>query len=95
MTDKKYTAELLVLKPSAFEVEKAIEKSKTQKSEGTGSNFSRIYSCRWWNRHTRTHARAHTHTHTHIYISIENKEELPQQGKEFSIVCEYKKDDKN
>ena len=29
MTDKKYTAELLVLKPSAFEVEKAIEKSKT------------------------------------------------------------------
>ena len=46
---KKYTAELLVPKPSAFEVEKAIEKSKRYKSEGTGSNSSRIYSCRRWN----------------------------------------------
>ena len=49
-------------KPSAFEVEKTIEKSKRYKSEGTGSNSSRIYSCRRWN--------THTHTHTYIYIYI-------------------------
>jgi hypothetical protein len=48
MTDKKYKAELVIPKPSAFEVEKAIEKSKRYKSEGTGSNSSTIYSCRRW-----------------------------------------------
>jgi len=44
------------------------------------------------------HAGGGTHTHTHIYIyiiSIENEAELPQQGKESSVVCTFKKDDKN
>ena len=81
-------------KPSAFEVEKTIEKSKRYKSEGTGSNSSRIYSCRRWNTHT------HTHTYIYIYIyiyiiSIENEAELPQQGKESLVVCKFKKDGKN
>jgi len=48
----------------------------------------------------------HIHTHIYIYIyiyvylfifiiSIENEAQLPEQGKESSVVCKFKKDDKN
>lgn len=69
MTDKKYTADLLVPKPSAFEVTKATEKSKRYKSEGTGSNSSRIYSCKR-EREKKTCARMHTHKYIYFF-SIE------------------------
>jgi hypothetical protein len=43
------------------------------------------------------HVGGGTYIYVYIYIFffIENEEELPQEGKESSIVCKYKKDDKN
>jgi hypothetical protein len=79
------TAEPLVPKPSAFEVELAIEKLKSHKSPGIDQIPAEFIKARG-----RT-VESEIHKHT---ISIWNKEELPEEWKESIIVPICKKGDK-
>ena len=80
-----YTAEPLVLEPSACEVEVAIEKLKSHKSPGIHQIPEELIKagCKKYRYKTRK-----------LIISIWNKEELPEEWKESIIVPIYKKGDK-
>jgi hypothetical protein len=80
-----HTAEPLVLEPSAFEVDVAIEKLKRHKSPGTDQIPAELIKAGG-----RT-VRGVIHK---LIISIWNKEELPEEWKESIIVPIYKKGDK-
>ena len=71
--------------PSAFEVEKTIESQ-----EGINQQVLDQIPAEF------IHGGGGTYIYIYMYFfSIGNEEELPQQGKESSIVYKYKTDDKN
>jgi hypothetical protein len=78
-------AETLVPEPSAFEVEMAIEKPKRHESPGTDQIPAELIKARGRIIRSEIHK---------FIISIWNKEELPEEGKESVIVPIYKKGDK-
>jgi len=80
-----HTAEPLVPEPSAFEFELAIEKLKSQKSQGIDQIPAKLIKAGG-----RT-IRCEIHK---LIISIWNKEELPEEWKESIIVPIHKKGDK-
>jgi hypothetical protein len=80
-----HTAEPLVSEPSSFEVEITIEKLKRYKLPSMGKILAELIQA----------GSNALHSHIHKLInSTWNKEELPQQWKESSIVPVYKKDEK-
>ena len=80
-----HTAEVLVLEPSAFEVEICFEKLKSHKSPGFDHIRTEVFMAR-----SRT-IRSEIHK---LIVSIWNKEELPEDWKESIILPIYKKGDK-
>jgi mannosyltransferase OCH1-like enzyme len=82
---EKYTAEPLVLEPSAFEVETAIEKLKRHKSPGTDQIPGEMIAAGGRKIHSEIHK---------LIKYIWNKKELPEEWKGLIIVLIYKKGDK-
>ena len=80
-----HTAESLVPKLSAFEVELAIEKLKSRKSPGTDQIPAELI---------KAGCRTICYEIHKLVISIWNKEELPEEWKESIIIPIYKKGDK-
>jgi len=80
-----HTAEPLVSEPSAFEVELAIEKLKIHKSQGIDQIPEELIKAGGRTIGSQIHKRI---------ISIWNKENLPEDWKESTIVPVYKKGDK-
>jgi len=80
-----HTAEPLVPQPNASEVELAIEKLRSHKSPGTDQIPAELIRPRGKTIHCEIHE---------LIISIWNKEELPEEWKESTIVPIYKKGDK-
>jgi hypothetical protein len=80
-----HTAQLLVPKPSALEVELAIEKLKSHKSPGIDQIPAELIKA------GSTTIRCAIHK---LIIAIWNKEEPPEEWKESIIVPIYKKRDK-
>jgi len=80
-----HIVELLVPEPSAFEVELAIGKLKNHKSPGIDQIPAELIKTGGSTIYCAIHK---------LIISIWNKEELPQEWKESTIVPIYKKGDK-
>jgi len=80
-----HTAEHLILKPSASEVELATENLKSHKSPGTDQIPAELIKAGGKTIHCEIHK---------LIISIWNNEELPEEWKESIIVPKYKKGDK-
>jgi hypothetical protein len=80
-----HTAEPLVLEPSAFEVEMAIEKLRRHKSPGIDQIPAELIKAGGRIIMSEIHK---------LIISIWNKEELPEEWKELVVVPIYKKGDK-
>jgi hypothetical protein len=80
-----HTAEPLVPKPSAFEVEMVIEKLKRHKSPGTDQIPAELIKAGGRIIRSEIHK---------LIVSIWNKEELPEEWKELVIVPIYKNGDK-
>jgi len=74
-----------VPEPSAFEVELAIEKLKSHKSPGTDQIPAELIKAGGRAIHVEIHK---------LIISIWNKEDTPEEWKEPTILCIYKKGDK-
>ena len=81
----RHTAEPLVPEPSAFEVELAIEKLKSDKSPGIDQISAKLI---------KAGGRTLCYEIHKLIISIWNKEELPEEWKESIIAPIYKKGDK-
>jgi hypothetical protein len=81
-----HTAAPLVPEPSLVEVEIAIGKLKSCKSPGTDQILAKLIKAGGETLYSEIHR---------LICSIWNKEELPQQWKEYIIVPIYKKGDKN
>ena len=80
-----HTVEPLVPEPGAFEIDLAIEKLKSHKSPGTDQIPAELITAGGRTIRYEIHK---------LNISIWNKEELPEEWKESTIVPIYKKDDK-
>jgi hypothetical protein len=80
-----HTAEPLVLQPSAFEFDMAIEKLKDLNKPGIDQIPAELIKAGGWTIRSEIHK---------LTNSIWKKEELPEQWKESIIVTIYKKGDK-